>query len=330
MERIVTMYEKSKPMKIFKLSIMLSLLSIFFSFCLTEKSEVNIESKDVKNNEELKFFVLGDWGKPGDPQKSVANAMAREAELNKTAFILSVGDNFYPAGVRSVKDKHWKKTFEAIYSSEHLKIPWYSAFGNHDYMGKIKPQLEYYKINPLWKSKERYYSFEMKIPNSEETVCFVIIDTNPFDGSLSRFGHSDLWKQNKNKQLLWLDNTLKNCKSSWIIVAGHHPMYNTGMRRDRMLDVRSAFVPFFRKYNVDVYFSGHEHDLEHQKPEGHTHYFVSGAGSDKRGVTADSVMTKFAASEYGYINVHLKKDTMKFKFINHESNIIYQNYIINE
>jgi predicted MPP superfamily phosphohydrolase len=317
-------------MKWVKYSIFISIFFALISFCFEDKPFIQVKNNKTRSEEQLDFFVLGDWGKKGDPQNSVANAMSIEADISKPEFILSVGDNFYPAGVKSTKDKHWQETFEAIYSSESLKTPWYSAFGNHDYMGKIKPQLEYHKINPRWMSTERYYSFEKKIPNSDETVHFIVIDTNPFDGSLSRFGHSDLWKQNKKKQLEWLENTLKSCTSSWIIVVGHHPLFTTGMRRNKMLDVRATFLPLFEKYKVDVYFSGHEHDLQYQIPDGHTHYFVSGAGSDKRGVTTDSIMTKFAASQYGFINVQLNKDTMKVNFINQDNSVIYKTQIINE
>ena len=83
-----------------------------------------------------------------------------------------------------------------------------------------------------------------------------------------------------------------------------------------MLDVRSSFLPIFEKYKVQVYFAGHEHDLQHQKPNGLTHYFVSGAGSEKRPVTQDSLQTKFAASDHGFKSVQLQKDTMHLQVIN--------------
>lgn len=280
-----------------------------------------------KQENSINFLVVGDWGKKGEPQKNVANSMSQETKKHPCDFIISVGDNFYPKGVKSVYDPQWKESFEDVYSSESLKTPWYSAFGNHDYMGKIKPQLEYNRINPLWKSTERYYSFEKTLPNSEEKVTFIIIDTNPFDGTLNRFGGSGLWRQNRKKQLKWLDNSLQKINSKWIIVIGHHPLYTTGFRRDKMLDVREAFLPLFEKHKVDVYFAGHDHDLQYQKPNGHTHYFVSGAGSDKRGVTIDSTMTKFVASDYGFMRIQLKQDTMNLKVINYENRTLYQTNI---
>jgi tartrate-resistant acid phosphatase type 5 len=295
------------------------------SISILKKKSITIDSTKAF----LNFIVIGDWGKKGGPQTNVSNAMAEQAKNEPIDFIVSVGDNFYPHGVKSLKDPQWKETFENVYNSESLNVPWYSAFGNHDYMGKIKPQLEYNNLNSRWKSTERYYSFDRTFQNSEEKATFIIIDTNPFDPSLNRFGHSDLWRQNKKKQLEWLENTLKNCSSSdWIIVIGHHPLYTTGYRRYMMEGVKDTFSQLFEQYKVDAYFSGHDHDLQHQKPEGHTNYFISGAGSDKRNVTRDSTMTKFAASDYGFMDVQLSKDTMKIEVINSQNKRLYTTKIL--
>lgn len=37
-----------------------------------------------------------------------------------------------------------------------------------------------------------------------------------------------------------------------------------------MQDVRRSYLSLFDKYKVDAYFVGNEHDLQHQKPIGHT------------------------------------------------------------
>jgi predicted phosphodiesterase len=94
-----------------------------------------------------------------------------------------------------------------------------------------------------------------------------------------------------------------------------------------MLDVRNALLPIFQKHKVDVYFAGHEHDLQYQKPDGITHYFVSGAGSEKRPVTSDSMMTKFALSDHGFMNVQLKKDTMSLQVINYLGQLKYETHV---
>ncbi len=292
-------------------------------------SEQKAGDKYWKQDNSINFLVIGDWGRGGEfHQKDVADKMGEEATKNHAIFILSMGDNFYPDGVISTADPQWNKSFEDIYTAYSLNVPWYTAFGNHDYRGSIQAQLDYSKVSRRWRTKERYYSFERAIPNSTEKAIFIVIDTNPFDGSLDRSSHSDLSKQNGTLQLAWLDSTLANTTATWKIVIGHHPLYTTGVRRGKMTDVRNSILPIFEKHKVDIYFAGHEHDLQHQKPKGFTHYFVSGAGSEVRPVTKDSLQTKFAVSDHGFMSVQLQKDTLRLEVINYLGKELYRTAII--
>ena len=281
---------------------------------------------ETKNS--IDFLVVGDWGRNGEfHQKDVAEQMGLEATKNHSNFVLSMGDNFYPDGVISTTDPQWNKSFEDIYTNYSLNIPWFTAFGNHDYRGNIQAQLDYSKVSQRWRTTERYYSFEKTIPNSSEKALFVFIDTNPFDETLSRNSHSDLASQNKEAQLEWLEKTLATSTASWKIVIGHHPLYTTGVRRDKMLDVRKVFLPIFEKHKVNAYLAGHEHDLQHQKPEGFTHYLVNGAGSEIRPVTQDEKQTKFPISDHGFMSKQLQKDALHLQVINFEGKPLYQTTI---
>jgi tartrate-resistant acid phosphatase type 5 len=317
-----------------------NLLNIYlFLYCCTvapgcshlhhTASEQKKGDKYWKQENSINFLVVGDWGRNGEfNQKDVAYEMGKEATKNHTNFVLSMGDNFYPDGVISTTDPQWNKSFEDIYTSYSLNIPWHTCFGNHDYRGSIQAQLDYSKISRRWRTTERYYSFERIIPNSTEKAIFIFVDTNPFDETLSRKIHSDLKKQDTTTQLTWLENTLATTTATWKIVIGHHPLFTTGVRRDKMLEVKKAFLPIFEKHKVNVYFSGHEHDLQHQKPAGFTHYFVSGAGSEIRPVTKDSLQTKFAISDHGFMTVNLYKDSMNLKAINYLGKELYKTLII--
>ena len=161
-----------------------------------------------------------------------------------------------------------------------------------------------------------------------EKVLFIFLDTNPFDGTLIRRKHSDLSKQDTLAQKKWLIETLSSSTCKWKIVVGHHPLFTTGMRRGQMLDVRQSFLSVFEKYQVDAYFAGHDHDLQHQKPKGFTHYFVSGAGSEIRSVSHDSLQTKFAVSDHGFMNIELKKDALNLTVINYLGKELYKTAII--
>ncbi len=286
------------------------------SFCISD----TLDSGDKQKG--LSFNVIGDWGKGDSNQKKVAQAMATEARRNPIDFIISVGDNFYPHGVRSINDKRWKTTFENMYSDSSLQHDWYAAIGNHDYEGSVRAQLRYGKKNPRWKTKERYFSITKAIPQSTDSVLFVFIDTNPFDSEIIAL-HAGKWRQNKKKQLQWLKNTLQKTKAKWKIVVGHHPLFTTGYRKGKTEDIRGPFQPIFEQYKVDVYLSGHDHDLQHQKPKGYTNYFVSGAGCEFRGVSTDPDMTKFAKGDFGFMQFNLTADNLKVKVVNAKNETLY-------
>merc|ERR1712034_179604 len=64
----------------------------------------------------ISFVALGDWGRRGKrSQRQVARAMGAAAQDLASRFVLAAGDNFYPAGVASVDDPHWRESFEAVY-----------------------------------------------------------------------------------------------------------------------------------------------------------------------------------------------------------------------
>ena len=65
----------------------------------------------------LSWLVVGDWGRRGEShQREVGRAMETAAAELASRFVLSVGDNFYPDGVESVTDSHWKESFNDVYS----------------------------------------------------------------------------------------------------------------------------------------------------------------------------------------------------------------------
>ena len=312
---------------------------LLFTFCCTfapsckHTNHISVQQKVGdsywKQGNSINYLVVGDWGRNGEfHQKEVANQMGIEATKKNVSFVMSMGDNFYPDGVISTSDPQWNKSFEDIYTSYSLNTAWYTCFGNHDYRGSIEAQLDYSKVSRRWRTTERYYSFERSIPNSAEKVIFIFIDTNPFDATLNRKSHSDLEKQDTTSQLFWLEKTLATTTAKWKIIVGHHPLFTTGVRRGKMLDVRKSFLPIFEKYKVDVYFAGHEHDLQHQKPIGFTHYFVSGAGSAIRPVTKDSIQTKFAISDNGFMSVQQQQDTLKLQVINYLGKELYKTDIV--
>ena len=71
-------------------------------------------------------------------------------------------------------------------------------------------------------------------------------------------------------------------------------------------ELRRLLEPLFRKYGVHLYFSGHDHNLQHLKPTGFTHYVVSGGGAGGRRVgTHDDSL--FARGTGGFVSAALTR-----------------------
>jgi len=283
-------------------------------------------SLDQNARGELQFIVIGDWGEKGDySQKEVANAMEKLASREKIDFILTTGDNFYENGVSDLSDLHFKKSFEEIYLFSK-SIPWYISLGNHDYMGDIQTLIEYGKVNPNWIFPSPYYSFEKKI-GKENSVLFLMTDTSGFVNILGLLYYRTYMRKGENViQLNWMNSTLKNSNAKWKIVVGHHPIYSSGEHGDTKV-LQKEFVDTLEKNKVDLYFAGHDHDLQHLKhPEKRIHFFISGAGSKTRQIKSNPYSI-FAASQAGFAVVKINENKIEVRFINHKSKEIYNTLI---
>ncbi|MCS6819050.1 MAG: metallophosphoesterase [Chitinophagales bacterium] len=262
----------------------------------------------------LVFFVIGDWGRKGKYfQKDVAAAMNHCASIVKPAFIVSTGDNFYTFGVRGVNDKHWKKSFENVYNGKYISdVPWYVCLGNHDYYGKEASQIEYSKINKRWILPDYFFAVKNYTPDSA-AVAMLFLNTQIM---LKDFSSSQ-------RQLTWADSILKNDYARWKLVFGHHPVYSSNPMHGDNHVLIEKLKPVLESNFVHAYFSGHDHDLQHQKPEGSiTEYFISGAGSKIRPSYINE-NTKFAISKAGFAIVAVNKNTLQLWFVDKDAKILY-------
>jgi tartrate-resistant acid phosphatase type 5 len=278
----------------------------------------------------LNFLVVGDWGRNGQyHQQAVAEQMGNAAMTMDAEFIISTGDNFYPDGVISTSDPQWQSSFEQIYTSHSLFQDWNVVLGNHDYKSNPEAQIAYSQVSRRWKMPAYYYTKKVAIDDDpKQKVLFVYIDTNPF---VKKYHQDEKIKGNVAKQdtlaqKKWINQVLSDPDPSikWKIVVGHHPLYCGGKRAKSQDtdDIRSSFEPIFKKHGVDAYLCGHEHDLQHIKPEGKTHYFVSGAGCEVR-PTGNITGTKFAAADFGFMAFSATAEALSVQVINDKGAIIY-------
>jgi len=79
------------------------------------------------------------------------------------------------------------------------------------------------------------------------------------------------------------------------------------------------------RYNTDVYFAGHDHDLQHLKDE-NIHYVVSGSGSSTR-MVKETPYTLFQKSALGFVLGSINKTVLHLYFINEQGVLLYSTTI---
>jgi acid phosphatase len=270
----------------------------------------------------LNFLVFGDWGRKGEKdQVDVATQMSIAAREIDAKFIISVGDNFYENGVKSVDDPQFQTSFEKVYTAPSLQVPWHVILGNHDYHGDCDAQIAYSKTSSRWNLPARYYTRTEHI-DAAAAVDFFYLDTTPMKAADDKGVPEHHFKgQDVSKQFAWLESALSASTAAWKIVVGHHPIYSSGMHGDTPYLVEHI-LPLLEKYQVQAYFNGHDHDLQHLQT-GKVNLFCSGAGSKPRATVKETPRTKFAKGCPGFIATALHPDKMDVRMIDDQGKLLY-------
>jgi tartrate-resistant acid phosphatase type 5 len=274
------------------------------------------------------FFTIGDWGRKTNNLINVAKSMDKLSQSYKPYFILSLGDNFYPNGVKDSNDPKWNELYTDIFTGKDLFCPWYSILGNHDYKLNPYAQIDYYleKKDNRWTMPSRYYTFSYKF--NKKTIQIVALDTVELS-----FLHTSLYLNStqmdkfninvdsSNIQLKWLIDTLSSSTADWLIVIGHYHMYSSSYYSNNT-ELISLLKHIFSKYNVDMYICGHCHILEHLY-DSNINFIISGAGSMTSSYDK-CFQSKFIYNTNGYTIHEINNNIMTIKFINEFSDIVYQ------
>jgi tartrate-resistant acid phosphatase type 5 len=277
----------------------------------------------------LNFLLLGDWGRKGEPdQAAVAKQMGICGAKMEPKFVVAVGDNFYEDGVASVTDPHWQNSFEKVYTAPSLQVPWWAALGNHDYHGNCDAQIEYShspkarNSSKRWNMPARYYPRTEKI-DAKNSVDFFYLDTTPMAGldAGEITHHGNVKSQDVPKQMAWFKAALAASTAPWKIVVGHHPIYTGGQHGDTPYLVKHV-LPLLEKHGVQVYFNGHDHDLQHLQA-GKVDLFCTGGGSTPRKAIKTTAHTKFGLGCSGFIAASLSADALAVRMIDDTGKLLY-------
>ncbi len=269
----------------------------------------------------LPFVLIGDWGRYGiDFQTSVADQMGKTAAAINSQFTVSMGDNFYENGVTGLHDPYWNLSFEKIYTADSLQSPWKIILGNHDYRGNVQAQLDYSHISHRWQLPARYYIESVTLPDGGK-ADFFYLDTSPF---ISYYMGTavDIYGQDTQAQVAWLDKALGQSTARWKIVIGHHPIYTPFKEQDKEQgDMIARIDPVLRAHNVPIYICGHYHLLQSTTVKGLT-YVVNGAGSETY-ATGPVTRDGFTSSNHGFMTIALSSDRLDYALIDMSGKTLY-------
>ena len=305
-------------------------------YCVGQKTTPQVKGNELTvTKKAINFIAMGDFGRNGEyMQKEVAGQMGKTAKEFGADFFVITGDNFYPSGVASTQDYSWLASFEQIYTAHSLQNPWYVVLGNHDYKGNVQAEIDYSKLSRRWYMPARYYSKIVNVDDdTTQKVLLLFIDTSPFIAQYYTSGEhkENIITQDTTAQKKWLEETLANRTDDikWTFVVGHHPLY-TGGKRIKSADtyqMNNSFKPVFDKYKVDAYICGHEHNLQYMKPEGATHYFITGAGSETTQAMLYPGFGKFAQSINGFMCFSVTAKEMLVQMISADGKVLYKEII---
>jgi 3',5'-cyclic AMP phosphodiesterase CpdA len=213
--------------------------------------------KPVEGSPLLRFVSVADTGTGAVGQYAVAAAMTRYHQLNPYDLVILAGDNIYNNGEMEKIGAVFEKPYQALLKQG---VKFQACLGNHDVRTRNGDEQVRY---PGFNMSGRYYTFR------RGDVQFFALDTN----------HNADWKA----QLPWLEQELSRSNAPWKLVFGHHQIYSSGQYGLNQPFIKTL-TPLFKKYRVQLYINGHEHNYERTRPIDGTTYVICGGGAGTRPV----------------------------------------------
>lgn len=285
----------------------------------------------------VRGVALGDAGVGSQRQADVARAMAAVcAQLTDTRgpgchLALYLGDNFYPDGVETESDSLFQSHFEQVYGD--LALPFWVVLGNHDHgstslqRGRGDAQVAYARHSEKWQMPARYYSFDAG------PVRFLALDTT----SLML---GSLWGDDGQRE--WLANiSTRDDDVPAVIAFGHHPYVSAGRHGMAGNFEGVGWLPIVggRRLKdsfdevlcgkVDLYLSGHDHNLQSLTAPCGVSQVVSGAGAKTTPlVHRDALPLRFASDrDEGFVWFQADEQEILLRFFDYKGGELFRETI---
>ena len=135
-----------------------------------------------------------------------------------------------------------------------------------------------------------------------------------------------------------LQSVLAASTATWLIVAGHHPIFSRGEHGDTAA-LQTRLLPILQKYGVHAYLNGHDHTLQHISWQG-LEFFTSGRGSYSAadnnppgywGHRDDNAQgeARFGSLTVGFGEVAATEDVLKVSFRDRQGSLLYSTKLTN-
>jgi hypothetical protein len=275
--------------------------------------------------DEVNLILFGDFGNGKPTQAQNAKTMAEYVAKTGTQFngALTVGDNFY-VKMRDVEDYQFQSVFEDVYDAKRLNFRFYASCGNHDWekagngKTKMELELEWSAKHPdsRWTYPSRWHRVDFPQGAPEPLVTALLLES-----SMPRLTPAE-WSSEKQ----WLEEQLASSKAKWKICCAHHPFFSNGSHGDNGI-MQLEWGPIFKKYNVDFYIAGHDHDLQHLEIPGWPFSFVQcgGGGQGYTDMRRDS-RGPFSRKLYGFAHLQIKGDTAEVKYVSAKDGAVVHDF----
>ena len=251
----------------------------------------------------IRVLIISDFGTDGTEMKRVAAAALSVHRKRPFDLGITIGDNIVPKGVTSLDDPRWKADWEDQYA--RLGVPIFATTGNHDWGFADSPAAEilYSQKSRTWRMPALYYTF------TAGQVQFFALCTPAISET----------------QLRWLDHELGCSKARWKVVYGHYPIYSNAGHGDTP-GYASTLLPILRN-RANLYLAGHEHTMQHLKPEDGVHFIVNGTGGQGIRPAKSGSRTQYAGSFYGFTALDADPSGLKVSFMDTEGTVQYEGVI---
>lgn len=186
--------------------------------------------------------------------------------------------------------------FDNITSELRKITPYYPTIGNHD----VPPEL--FLADFDLPNNERWYSVDI------ENLHFVVLDTT-----------SDI--SQGSDQYAWLEADLQPFSGSCVAVVTHYPLLSTGYHGGDS-DLSRILMPLFEEYNVDIVFSGHDHDYERSFKNGIYYIVTGGGGAPLRGQSTTSRFSQVFEESHNFCTLSVSDGRMTIEAFDPAENVI--------